>query len=106
MDDSLYKNDIEEPFSQEIKHQFIENDREFDGEEEEIDTTIPAREELFEIIERINNFDGETMTDDTMNAISNLALSGKYNEASRKLFDAKYSFDVSLPLFETILDIR
>ena len=73
MDDSLYKNDIEEPFSQEIKHQFIENDREFDGEEEEIDTTIPAREELFEIIERINNFDGETMTDDTMNAISNLA---------------------------------
>lgn len=43
---------------------------------------------------------------DFIDAISSLKLSRKYNEASRKLFDIKYSFDVSLPLFETVLSIR
>lgn len=33
-------------------------------------------------------------------------LKYKYNEYSRKLFDEKYSFDVSLKLFELIFNTK
>ena len=45
-------------------------------------------------------------SDDFVKAISNLNISYKFNEASRKLFDAKYSFDASLPLFKQLLSVE
>lgn len=44
--------------------------------------------------------------DEFIQAITNLSLKYKFNEPSRKLFDEKYSFDVSLALFKTIFYIK
>ena len=44
--------------------------------------------------------------DEFICAIKNLSLKYKYNEYSRKLFDEKYSFDVSLKLFELIFNTK
>ena len=44
--------------------------------------------------------------DEFICAIRNLNLKYKYNECSRKLFDERYSFDVSLKLFELIFNTK
>lgn len=44
--------------------------------------------------------------DEFIQAIRNFSLDYKYNEYSRKLFEEKYSFDVSLRLFKTIFSTK